>query len=220
MDSYLKTLKRFNRDVWLFLISAAMIGFSYTGIYVMLFNLYLLRLGYGPSFIGLVNGLAQLGVVFFSLGAGMLGGRFGSRRMLITGLGISTLGFGLLPLAEWLPGSWQAGWLVVTYILAWLGGALYLVNATPFLMGITGSEERGHAFAVREALIPLAAFAGSLVGGLLPGLWVTLLGGSVEQPAPYRYSLFLAAAIFIPATVALVATREVKVKTVLQQKEQ
>src|SRR5262245_59082174 len=220
MESYLKTLKQFNRDTWLFLISTDLIGFSIVGIYVVLFYLYLLLLGYGPAVIGLVNGLAQLGLVFFSLGSGMLGSRFGSRRMLITVLGIAMLGFGLLPLAEGLPGAWQAGWLVVTYILAWLGGALYLVNATPFLMGITGSEERGHVFAVREALFPLAAFAGSLVGGLLPGLLVTLLGGTVEQPAPYRYSLFLAAAIFIPATVALVATREVKVKTVLQQKEQ
>ena len=51
MESYLQTLKRFNRETWLFLISSALIGFSYVGIYVMLFNLYLLRLGYGLSFI-------------------------------------------------------------------------------------------------------------------------------------------------------------------------
>ena len=48
MNSYLKTLKCFNRETWLFLISSALIGFSYIGIYVMIFNLYLLRLGYGP----------------------------------------------------------------------------------------------------------------------------------------------------------------------------
>lgn len=220
MESYLKTLKRFNRDAWLFLISTALIGFSYMGIYIILFNLYLLRLGYGPSFIGLVNGVAQLGVVCFSLGAGMLGGRWGSRRMIIAGLGIATLGLGLLPLVQGLPGTWQAVWLIVTYVLAWLGGALYLVNSIPFLMSITSSEERSHVFALREALFPLSAFAGSLVGGLLPGLLVMPLGGALNQPAPYRYSLFIAVVILIPATLALVAIREVKLKAVLKQQEQ
>src|SRR5688572_15407486 len=181
MNSYLKTLKLFNRDTRLYLGSVALSGFGFVGIYTMLFNLYLLRLGYEPSFIGLANGVAQLGVVFFSLGAGMLGGRWGSRRMSIIGLTISMLGLGLLPLGEGLPGAWQATWLIATYVLSWLGGALYLVNGIPFLMNVTTPEERGHVFAVREALVPLVAFAGSLVGGLLPGLLAIPLGGTLEQ---------------------------------------
>lgn len=219
MNNYLRTLKLFNRDTRLYLGSVALSGFGYVGIYIMLFNLYLLRLGYEPSFIGLANGVAQLGVVFFSLGAGMLGRRWGSRRMSIIGLGISTLGPGLVPLGEGLPGTWQATWLVASYLLSWLGGALYLVNGIPFLMSVTNPEERGHVFAVREALVPLVAFAGSLVGGLLPGLLAIPLGGTLEQSAPYRYSLLIAAIPLIPAMLILIATREVKIESVSKQKE-
>ena len=65
VTTYIHTLRLFNRDVRLYLISAALIGFTFLGIYAVLFNLYLLRLGYGPEFIGTVNGVSQLGFALF-----------------------------------------------------------------------------------------------------------------------------------------------------------
>ena len=177
--------------------------------YVMLFNLYLLRLGYDLAFIGLVNGVAQMGMALFSLPAGSMGRRWTSRRMLIVGIGMAAIGLGALPLAESMPAAWQAGWLIGTYAFAWLGGALFIVNSNPFLMSVTGPEERQHVFSIRQAVLPLAAFGGSLVGGLLPGLLAGPLGLTLDQPDPYRYVLFIAAAFLIPALLALKATRSV-----------
>lgn len=206
IKSYLHTLRLFSRDMRLYLTANTITSIAYVGIYVMLFNLYLLRLGYGPEFIGLINAAAQLGVAAFSLVAGLLGRRWGSRRMLIAGLSVATTGLGLVPLAEFIPAGGQATWLVATYILAWLGGSVYIVNSLPFIMGATGPAERAHAFSTREALGPLAVFAGSLVGGLLPGLLVACVGGSLGDPAPYRYALFIATALFGLAPLTLLAT--------------
>jgi len=94
-------------------------------------------------------------------------------------------------------------------LLGGLGIALYIVNANPFLMTTTSSEERGHAFSVQAALWPLAGFAGSLVGGLLPGLFATALALSLDNPGPYRYPLLIAAVALIPAIAAMLATREI-----------
>jgi hypothetical protein len=60
MRSYLNTLRLLNRDGRMLLLSHFFTGVGYVGIYVVLFNLYLARLGYGTEFIGLANGLPSL----------------------------------------------------------------------------------------------------------------------------------------------------------------
>ena len=105
--TYLQTLRLFSRNTWLFLLVSVLTTISYVGIYVMLFNLYLLRLGYGLELIGLINAAAQLGVAAFSIPAGMLGRRWGSRRMIIAGLTVATAGLALVPLVEFLPVPWR-----------------------------------------------------------------------------------------------------------------
>jgi MFS family permease len=76
--SYLQQVRRFNRDVRLYLLSRTMVGFGYFCLYSVLFNLYLLRLGYGPGFVGLVNAVGFLTNALFSLPAGALGRRWGA----------------------------------------------------------------------------------------------------------------------------------------------
>ena len=110
--TYLHILRGFNRDVRLYLITTMLIGLTVDGgVYTVLFNLYLLRLGYGPEFIGLVNGSGMLLFALFCLPAGALSGRLGNRRMMIAGLTLLLIGCGLLPFAEIHTGNWRAGWL-------------------------------------------------------------------------------------------------------------
>lgn len=207
--TYLQKLRLFSRNVRLYLITAALVGFCYMGIYVVLFNLYLLRLGYGPEFIGLVSSANALAYAISAFPAGALGRRWGIRRTTIAGVNLIVAGLGLPPLAELAPAAMQPGWLLVTYSLAWCGASLYSVNADVFIMGATGPEERSYAFSMQMALWPLAGFAGSLVGGLLPGLFATLSRAPLAHPAPYRYSLLIAALLFTPAVPTLLATSEV-----------
>jgi len=212
MVNYLNILRRFRRDVRLFVISTALLGFTYFGIYALLLNLYLHRLGYGPAFVGLVNAAGPLAFVFCSLPAGALSQRWSSRRALMLGYSLEALALGLLPIGEFMPSSWHAGWLVATYTLAWVGGTFFVVNTGPFLMSATTEQERNHAFALQSAVLPLAGFAGNLLGGLLPGLYAALLGVSLDQPAPYRYSLWLAAVLLCPAVLAIQATHTPRVE--------
>ena len=213
VSEYLEKLRLFNRNVHLYMITAVLIGFTvFGGIYPVLLNLYLLRLGFGPEFIGMVNAGLSLAGVVFSLPAGALGRRFTIRRMMVVGLSVAVLGFGLLPLADFIPKSWQGGWILVSYIIGSLGISIYLVNANPFLMGATTSEERGHAFSLQAALWPLAGFAGSLVGGLLPGLFAAMVGVSLDDPRPYQFPLLLAAVALIPAVIAMYATGDQNAK--------
>ncbi len=72
------------------------------------------------------------------------------------------------------------------------------VPAGEFLMRSTAPEGRNHAFSLHQALVPLAAFADSLLTGVLPRGFATALNVSPHHPATYRFRLLIAPLLFIP----------------------
>ena len=214
MESYLDTLRLFNRDVRLYLAATILFGFSlFGGITSLLFNLYLLRLGYGPTFVGWVSATGALSFAIFSLPAGLMGARWDPRRVMIAGIGIAIIGNGLLSQAELVvSGAPRDVFVLATNALGLLGVALYIVNGAPYLMGIAGARERNHVFSMQGALFPLAGFFGSLVGGFLPGRIAWLMNVAPDHPAPFRFTLLAASALLIPALFILMATRKPQVR--------
>lgn len=210
MRAYLNTLSLLNRDGRLLLL-AQLLGFAgYVGIYVVLFNLYLSRLGYGTEFIGLVNGIAIFCHAFLCLPAGALGRQWGVRRLVIMGAGLAGIGLALLPLAELMTDDLQALWIIVMFTLAWAGAAFYLVNNTPFLMEVTDLRARNHVFSLLAALAAISIFIGSLIGGLLPGAFASWAGLSLDLADPYRYSLFIGAGVWLLMVPVLQRTTDIK----------
>ncbi len=207
ITDYLSMLRLFSRDLRLFLATAALVALAWDGMRTVVFNLYLLRLGYGPDFVGIVSAAGASAFALLCPLAGTMGIRWGSRRMLITGLGVLAAGFCLLPLTESLSPVVGTGWLLGTTILTYLGLALYLVNGLPFMMGATGTRERNHAFSFHSALLPLTAFGGSLVAGATPGILASLLDIPLTEAAPYRYTLWLAALLILPAVPVLLSAQ-------------
>ncbi len=208
---YLEAFRHFDRNTRLILLTSVLIGLTiFGGIYSVLLNLYLLRLGYDTAFIGDVNAAGALAFVVCSLPAGALGRKWGNRPMLVAGLGLAVLGHGLLPLGEYFTATQQRYWLLGSMTLGSAGTNMYFVNVFPFLMAATRPQQRNHVFSLQMAISPLAAFAGSLIGGFLPGLYAALLDTNLDQPAAYRYPLLLAA-VFLAAALILVArTRPIK----------
>ena len=212
--TYLNTLRRFPPNVRFYLISAALCGFtvSSSGIFGVLPNIYLLRLGYGPEFIGIVGAAGALGFAACSLPAVALGRRWGSRRAMLSGLVLMITFSALFCSVQWVPAAIHDEWLVGTRLLRSLGFALYMINATPFLMASAGPADRTFVFSLQASLVPLTGFAGSLSGGFIPGIFSDFLQIPLDSPAPFSYTLLLASALLAPALPALLATREVEVE--------
>ncbi len=206
---YVRQVSSSSRTVRFLQLSTALTGFSIAGVRAVLFNLYMLRMGYGPQSIGGVNAVTGLTFWLFSLPVSTLASRWSMRRALITAVALMAAGLGLLPLTDSLPPTWRTGWLLWTTALVNLGQTAYFVNITPFLMSASAPAERHRVFSVQVAVSPLAAFVGSLVAGVLPEVSATLLGVSAADPSAYRYPLLLAAVVLLPAVPALMATREV-----------
>lgn len=207
--SYLAALRGLSRSVRLVLLAAALQGFAISGVYGVLLNLFILRLGHGPEFVGLVNGTGLLAGALFCIPASAAGRRCGSRRAMVAGILLIAAGYAVLPLTQLLPAAAAPYALIVAYLTANLGGSLRAVNVIPYIMSAARPEARSHAFSLMHAITPGAAFLGSLTGGLLPALFAGRLGMDGSAPAPYGIALLVGAVGLIPAVAATLAAEDV-----------
>jgi MFS family permease len=207
--SYLEAVRLINRNAWKLMWVSVMVGFCYFGIYAVVFNLYLLRMGYGAEFVGVLNGTAFLVSALCAIPAGMVGRRWGLRRGFLSGYLLWVVASILLPLTEWIPVTLRTAWLLVAFAIAWTGAILFLVNRTPYLIGLTSEHERPHVFSIDVAINRIAAVAGSLVAGFLPGLLAGWLGASLDTPVPYRLTLYVPPLLYLLILPALWSLQEV-----------
>ena len=173
---------QYNQQARRFFMTIVALGFVIDGVYAVLLNLYMLRLGYDTQFIGQINSAGLMAFALMSLPAGLFGARWSSGRMLGIGLGAILLGTGLLPMVEFIPVNWRAGWLMLTYSMTLAGFSLYFVNGAPFLMSAVTPQQQNSAFALQTALLALAAFVGSLLGGNLPALIAQFFEFGIDHP--------------------------------------
>ncbi|MFP6591964.1 MAG: MFS transporter [Candidatus Latescibacterota bacterium] len=207
IQGYLAAWPQFSRNSRLFLLSATIAGFSYSGIYFLLANLFLVRLGYDEQFIGVFVATGALSFAMSSLPAGVVGRRWGCRRAMTVGYAFLACGLALVSLAPLFAEPWRARWLIATCALRELGNAFYLVNANPFLMESTSQRERGHVFSSRGAVVPLAGFFGTLIGGVLPARIAGWTGRSTEDPMTYLLPMLIGGLLLLPGLLALLSTR-------------
>lgn len=133
-----------------------------TGIFVLLFNLYLLALGYREDVIGLAAGLNTLGQGLAALLAGWLVNRLGAPRLMTGALLLFTVASTGQVLVSQRPSI--AIWaFVIGIATAWL-----TVPVISLLAEHLAPEARAEANALTFAVQNLALTIGTLLGGLLP----------------------------------------------------
>jgi MFS family permease len=212
LADYWQRVRMIRRDAWIVVANGAAYGFMWTGISDTLLNLFFLRIGYGPQFVGLSMATAGLGYALAALPAAAISRWLGLRRAMIIGAAVWVGGMVALSTADLLPGPWRQPWILGMRILAVSGLALDGVSRYPMLAGATTPEERPHAFALLWSLNPLGGFLGGVVGGLLPGSFAGAIGVSLDHPRPYGYALALGLLIHVPATGALFALSETRAR--------
>lgn len=205
---YLTALPLFSRNARLFLVAAGLSGFSYSGVYFLLANLYVARLGFDAEFIGLFMATGALSFSMCSVPAGLAGRRWGCRSALTAGYLVLAVGMVLLSLAPLIEPSVRARWLLGSCVVRELGNSFFVVNANPFLMEATTPVERGHVFSARGAVVPLAGFVGNLLGGALPAWFGAWSGRESEDPILYLVPLLVSGVVLLPGWAALLLSRD------------
>ncbi|NLS75890.1 MAG: MFS transporter [Chloroflexi bacterium] len=206
LADYWRKMRLFNRQTWIALVVIAVAaGIVFSGVWTVLNNLYLLRLGYGPEFVGKVAAVMLATQALVSLPAGGLAMALGLRRCLIAALLVLAAAGLAYAAAGLVPASWRQPYVLAAAGLVYAGGALFTTALVPLLVGSTGATERPHALALSLAFMSAGGVLGSLVGGQLPGLFARL--GGLDPAHPRPYGLGLAAAFLLIAPVVWLASR-------------
>ncbi|MEZ4674144.1 MAG: MFS transporter [Caldilineaceae bacterium] len=127
---------------------------------------------------------------------------------MIVGLGIMMLSSLLLTMSEAISPTLRQPWLFGSYSLFHSSIAIFFVNTAPFLMGTTTESQQNHAFSIQSAMISMAAFVGSMAGGVFPGIFATQWELSLDGATPYRYPLLIAGLVLNGGIIALLLTKD------------
>jgi MFS family permease len=197
MRSYVRGVWGLGRDIKLFLLYCLLANIGF-GVYQLIFNLYLVELGYRENDIGAFSAVQT---VCLAAGAGTLAyflNRFGTWRCLAAGVGSFLTVNSTLAFVE------AKTTLMVLAVFSGFGMA-YLFNPTmPFIMEWVGREQRAKVAALAFSLISLAMTFGALVGGSFPSL-IAAIAGSFEPKSvlAYRWTLVAGSVIALSALIPL-----------------
>jgi len=206
---YIQQFGRFQRNARLYLVSNALSGVT-AGIFLVLYNLYLVSLGYGPAFIGVELFVLTIGAGLAIFPAGICVDRFSGKSILIwSSVLIGGAGIGQILFRQPLS-------LLISAFIAGIGLAFILVVNAPFLTRNSAPEERPYLFSFNIVLGLVTTVLGKVIGGGLP-IWLRsasvlmaplppwLTAWLAQQPVPrsYQLALLLAGIIAGPSFIPL-----------------
>ncbi len=204
---YLAAVRQFSRNARLFLTYSILAELG-SGIWAVMFNLYLLRVGFPVSYVGtfwLVNMVCHGAA---ALPAGLIADRFGRRRAFFCATLLSLVAQGSLLFTQ------DPVFILVLAGVAGLGDAFHGVTGAPFMMENSEPEERPHLFSLNACFLQLSRFVGSIGGGVLPLVWAATLGIPAIDPEAVRAALVMSLPLTLLALTPLAFMRERPVELV------
>ena len=166
---YVGKLRLFRRNARLYILNTILGGVAF-GIFRLLFNFYILSLGYDEAMLGQLLTVSSLVALIGALPAGYLSDRLGRKPSLL--LSSFTLTIAVLGMVIW----HSTVGLYLMNVLSGLAQSLMGVTMGPFLMENSGEEERTYLFSLSFGFETTAAFVGNWLGGRLPA-WLGAVGG-------------------------------------------
>ncbi|MFN8375053.1 MAG: MFS transporter, partial [Anaerolineae bacterium] len=197
----------FNRQVALFLLYSLIWNVGMFGIMDVVLNFYFVSLGYTAETIGLLQSIPRVGGLLTGVPVGLIANRFGTRRIMLYST-IACAGAMLLLVVS--PSLWLLG--VSRFLHGFFYGAQQIAN-NPFMGRIVEKRNQPHLFSYHNVISMAGTAVGSLVGGVLPALLVSLAGyvpptASVpasQTPFAYGASIVVAAAVTFISIMPLLA---------------
>jgi MFS family permease len=186
--SYLATLANFPRDIKLF-FGYALFSNIGIGAFALLFNLYLVQLGYREDFIGVFNGLSTVALAVGALALGRLLNRFGSWWCLTYGTAAFVIASVILAFMT------QRSPLLAFGFVQGAFTAFVFVPLMPFVIDHARPEARSTVAAMALSLTSVSVTIGSVASGWVPRVLGPLLALEVPGADAFRLGLLVSLAL-------------------------
>ena len=183
LATYLSRIRAFSKNARLYLLSEAIYGTA-TGIFQLLFNFYVLSLGYNEAVLGNMVAARSMTSLIMAIPCGFLTDRIGRRNSIV----ISIAGFSAsVALMLLYPSSLM---FIAMNIIQGLAQSLSGVAMGPFLMENSKEAERTYLFSLSSGLRMTAISIGQWIGGYLPTWFALRLAINAMETKAYSFSLW------------------------------
>ena len=159
--SYWQRVLLFSRNAKLFLVSHALTQIT-LGVFSTIMNVYLLKMGFDKSYIGIYMAAGTLAAAISAIPIGVMADRFGRRRSVLAAIILTTAS------AVGEVSTLSPFLLLAFSFTKGIGSTFKAVVQNPFLMENSTAQERIHLFSVNQALQTVASVGGSMLAGVLP----------------------------------------------------
>lgn len=200
LSDYYQATADFSRNAKLFLASVFLAGLSFSA-FGVIFNLYLVELGFREGFIGNLLSVGALAMALLALPAGLVCDRIGRKNsLLLSGFFVSVF---VLVRAITLNESW----LLAASALSGVASAFAVVTQAPFLMENSSPQERTHLFSINFTAALISGMIGTALGGKLPDLFRAFVP-TLTKIQGYRLTLVTSALFSFATVIPLLFVRE------------
>ena len=200
MHEYSIQLRSFSMNARLYLLNVIIVGAA-MGVFRLLFNFYVLSLGYDEALLGRLITISNLTALLAALPMGYLADLLGRKYALLHSgalMSASIMGIVLWP---------SEGTLYGMNVVSGIGQSLGAVSMAPFLMENSGEKERTYLFSFSSGLQMAMASVGNWIGGYLP----TWIGNTRGVPAissqAYAGSLMIVSLTIVVGLIPLIMLR-------------
>lgn len=195
---YLQAVRMFSRNAKLYVLHVVGMDMIH-GTWTVLFNLYLLAIGFDIKFIGLRIVVAGVAGAILSVPAGIVSDRIGRKAGFILGDGIGAT-LGLINIL-----TVNKSILLTTAACGAFFSSLHHVSEPPFMHENSKPAERVHLFSISDSFRTGSAMLGSLLAGFLP----LLLAERFGKVTAYRWATFAGLALWFLSLIPAVMLRRV-----------
>lgn len=194
ITNYAGRIRLFRPNARLYLGSITLFGLGF-GIYRLLFNFYILSLGYSEGFLGTLITVNSFTALLGALPVSVVSDWLGRKRSFLTSAALSAAAvIGVI--------TWRntAGFVCMS-VLFGLSNSLMGVTSSPFMMENSGKKERSYLFSFSFGLQTMASFVGNSIGGNLPTWLGAQVGAGATSTTAYALSLLFTAGTMVLALV-------------------
>ena len=185
VSEYIGRTREFSRNANLYVMHVIGMDMIH-GSFTVLFNLYLLAIGFDVRFIGLRLMIGFISSAVTALPAGLVSDRIGRKASFIVGDGVGAI------IAVVMITTRSESVLLLGPALEGFFGNLHRTSEAAFMMENSKPRERVHLFSVAGSFRTLSAMIGALIAGLAPVLFFDSIG----KVDAYRYATFAGLALW------------------------
>ncbi|MEI7481243.1 MAG: MFS transporter [Elusimicrobiota bacterium] len=192
LRQYLLRFRDFQKNARLFIYITFILAVSQS-VFGLVYNLYILKLGYTREFLGTLESIPVFVTAFLAVPLALLCVNLPLKKNLIIALGIaafSALGLAIFP---------SKAMLISFRFLSGFAGAFMAITAWPLMARYSTEKDRNLVFSFQFAFSMLAGFLGNLIGGALTDWAAVMLSGGAESAAAYRVTMLTGVAVMAAA---------------------